>query len=328
MTETSVIPSFTKAILTALPRLGVHLPADLERRIQAAHADQRLPMALQNEFWQAVVDREPDPAIGLAIGSALQPAHYDLVGFLVMSSPSLADAADGLVSYSALIGEGGQFYRQHRDGTWRLTYQADFRIARAHRQNAILAAIMQGSRWLVGQDLAPVAVGFEFEPPANLEAYRNCFGDARLDFRQDAAYIEILDTDWQRPISSGSETVQHQMRDLAQQQLQRIHPGTVVDEVRQLLRQKPALGRAQVAHLLAVSERHLTRKLHDHNTSYRELADDVRRERALDRLADPRLTQEALASYLGYSDASALAKAFRRWTGMSMQAYRRRQGMR
>ena len=46
---------------------------------------------------------------------------------------------------------------------------------------------------------------------------------------------------------------------------------------------------------------------------------------AIDYLNDPRLTLAEVAWLLGYSEHSALTRAFRRWTGESPQQWRRRQ---
>lgn len=322
---TTVTPSFTKAILTVLPTLGIHLPAPLLTGLQALPADQRLPMPLQEALWQAVEEQAVEEqatgaGIGLRIGSALQLANFDMVGFLLLSSPTLAEAAEALVSYSKLIGEGGSFSRERTARGWRLNYRADFQIARSIRLDAILTSILHGARWLVGQDLAPLQVGFEGEDDHCAERHR-LFGAARLNFSQPLTYLEFSNSDWQRRLTSGSREVQQQMQRLAQQQLQRMAPQTMADKVSALLRRQPWLSRVQVAQLLAVSERHMNRRLAEQQLSFRMVADKVRMECALELLQERGATQESMASYLGYSDGSAFAKAFRRWTGMSMRTY-------
>lgn len=319
MTST-VTPSFTKAILTVLPAVGVQLPAELLAAMQGLQADQRLPMPLQDELWQAVENQATDACVGLRIGSALQLANFDMVGFLLLSSPTLAEAAEALVSYSTLIGEGGNFSRERTAHGWRLNYRADFQVARAIRLDAILASILHGARWLVGADLEPLQAGFEATDDLCAERH-HFFGSARLNFSQPLSYLEFSAADWQRQLTSGSREVQQQMQRLAQQQLQRMRPKNMADKVSALLRRQPWLGRAQVAQLLSVSERHMNRRLAEQQVSFRMVADKVRMECALELLQERGATQESMASYLGYSDGSAFAKAFKRWTGMSMRSY-------
>ena len=83
-------------------------------------------------------------------------------------------------------------------------------------------------------------------------------------------------------------------------------------------------GLATVDHLaraLAMSRRTLERALAAEGPSATALFDEARRELALAWL--PHATVDEVASRLGYSDARAFARAFRRWTGRSPSDVRR-----
>ncbi|MCA9673459.1 MAG: helix-turn-helix transcriptional regulator, partial [Myxococcales bacterium] len=79
-----------------------------------------------------------------------------------------------------------------------------------------------------------------------------------------------------------------------------------------------------VARRLAVSERTLHRRLAAEATTFAALVDDARRERALLLVDDASLTSGELAFLLGYSEPSALIRAFKRWTGDTPCGYRAR----
>jgi AraC-like DNA-binding protein len=72
---------------------------------------------------------------------------------------------------------------------------------------------------------------------------------------------------------------------------------------------------AAVARTLATSDRSLQRRLQEEGTSFREVVDDARRELAVGYLGDRRMTVAEVAYLLGYSEASAFVRAFKRWTG-------------
>jgi AraC-like DNA-binding protein len=61
-----------------------------------------------------------------------------------------------------------------------------------------------------------------------------------------------------------------------------------------------------------------------HGRPFTALLDDVRRERALTALALPDTSVKALAEELGFSEASAFHRAFKRWTGETIGAFRSR----
>ena len=88
-----------------------------------------------------------------------------------------------------------------------------------------------------------------------------------------------------------------------------------------LIRQHPRAGKERIADLLALSGRHLNRRLAEEGLSFKQL-----RDRELQSLAEVALQREGkisvVAEELGFSDESAFAKAFRRWTGKSPAQFR------
>ena len=65
---------------------------------------------------------------------------------------------------------------------------------------------------------------------------------------------------------------------------------------------------------LGMNERTLRRKLEAENTSYRQILADVRQRLAIEYLRKTQLTNEEIATQLGYSDAANFRHAFMRWT--------------
>ena len=78
---------------------------------------------------------------------------------------------------------------------------------------------------------------------------------------------------------------------------------------------------AAIARAVAMSRRSLERALALAGTSATALIDDERRRLALAWL--PALSVDEVATRLGYSDARAFARAFRRWTGKAPSDVRR-----
>src|SRR5213079_869494 len=74
-----------------------------------------------------------------------------------------------------------------------------------------------------------------------------------------------------------------------------------------------SVGADELARALGMSRRSLDRALADEGTSAGALLEDERKQRALAWL--PTMSVEQVAGRLGYSDARAFARAFKRWTG-------------
>lgn len=77
-----------------------------------------------------------------------------------------------------------------------------------------------------------------------------------------------------------------------------------------------------VADALRISPGTLRRRLKTEGTSYQALKDDIRRDIAIELLADRGTSVFAVASALGYVEASTFSRAFKSWTGLSPAAYR------
>jgi AraC-like DNA-binding protein len=79
-----------------------------------------------------------------------------------------------------------------------------------------------------------------------------------------------------------------------------------------------------VAAELHLSANTLRRRLGAEGASYQGLKDALRRDAAIHLLTGSRLSVEAIAARLGYEDASAFHRAFRKWLGMQPGEYRAR----
>ena len=84
----SVTVHYAQAILQAAERLALPLPAELREPSREA----RIPLARQDELWEAFCAVAGDPLIGLRLGHALQVGHLDMVGALLMSCETLGEA--------------------------------------------------------------------------------------------------------------------------------------------------------------------------------------------------------------------------------------------
>lgn len=81
-------------------------------------------------------------------------------------------------------------------------------------------------------------------------------------------------------------------------------------------------GMETVAARFNLSSQTLRRRLDEEGTSYRAVKDEVRRELVLKLLRDPFATTTEVARRCGFSEASALARAVKSWTGVYPRQYR------
>jgi len=102
----------------------------------------------------------------------------------------------------------------------------------------------------------------------------------------------------------------------------------VGSDVRRLLTKRVPAGEAtigSVARELATTPRTLQRRLASAGLSFQDLVEQTRQEIAEKYLTDLSLSIAEVSYLLGYSEPSALHRAFKRWKGVTPQAFRESQ---
>lgn len=315
----SVTVHYAQAILQAAERLGLPLPTQL-----LPEGDARIPLARQDALWEAFCTAAGDPLIGLRLGSALQVGHLDMVGALLMSCDSVGEALEALLEYYPIVGEGGEF-ALHREagGVW-LLYRPFYAVRRVERVEAVLASLVRLTRWIAGERVAPALLQIAHAPRAPHSEYQALLG-CPLQFEAGQYALRFAEADLAIPLIQANARMREHLRALADAQLGGLDSQSLAGRVQQLLRQQPRWGKERVADQFALSGRHLVRKLAEEGTSFKLL-----REQVLQRMAEQLLREDVrlseVAERLGFSDESALVKAFRRWTGMTPGQFRQGQG--
>jgi AraC-like DNA-binding protein len=100
---------------------------------------------------------------------------------------------------------------------------------------------------------------------------------------------------------------------------------SVESEVQKLLPHGRA-NRQRVAKALGLSERTLSQRLVEENTSYEKVIDRLRRSLALHYIEEPSLSLTQIAWLLGYEGPTSFNYAFVRWTGSSASDARNEKG--
>lgn len=101
----------------------------------------------------------------------------------------------------------------------------------------------------------------------------------------------------------------------------------MIHRVRATLLEAFATTEPTISHVtgrLNTSKSTLLRRLREEGTTFQKLLDGTRRELAARYLLTSTLNNQQIAHLLGYHDTSAFQRAFRKWTGQTPQALRRK----
>ena len=178
------------------------------------------------------------------------------------------------------------------------------------------------SSWLIGRRIPLRRVDFSYPEPPHGGEYHLIFG-CPLGFEAQTTAL-TFDTRFLRmPVVQDEGALHRYLRGSPAELLSRRDYGAnTAGLVRRILGNGISGGLPEVAARLGVSAPTLRRKLAAEGTSFREVREQLLRDQAVASLVRGGESVEELALRLGFSEASAFHRAFKRWTGSSPGAYR------
>lgn len=283
-----------------------------------ADPDARLPVANMRRLWQAVIERDDDPNLGLQVGVTATAKRMGLVGYAMYFSDDLFEAMLQLSRYERLISDALSFRITPRSSA--TVIRAGLRpymIAQRHPVVATLAMLITIAREITQTEFQPLRVFVPMPQPADPQEYERVFG-AGVRFEADEATIEFSNEQITLPVVAHDHSLHNYLNELADSKLKALGEKDVklVDSVRRSIWTSMQRGRPNLrgtASNLGMSPRTLQRRLGEHGLSFQLLLDELRRELSEELRAGQGYSATETAFLLGYSEPSAYQRAQRRW---------------
>jgi AraC-like DNA-binding protein len=322
-TDATVVPSVARALLALLSERGIS-PDRICRGLGFSHRDlMDLDVRLSYRQTRLLITRAQralgDPTLGVSVGARQSPLAWGVAGLAMLVSETLGDAIAYGLDHQ---GEAGALLEHHatmlRD---EMVVEVkpkvfDLQIEPFLVEEAFSSAVAV-VRCLVGPGYSPDRIELAYPRPAQTDGYARFFA-CPVRFSTGANRM-FSNSRWLKTRLPGYDPVMcgplraeldgllkrpEDRSDLIESLSSRLRSG--VDE-RQALH--------AVAQQLNMSERTLRRRLVEKKVSYRQLLDEVRRERARDLLHSTAMTVREVAQAVGFADARSFRRAFKRWTG-------------
>ena len=294
-----------------------------------ADPDRLLDIAQVVGLFEAAASETGDDCFGLHLGTTYDFASIGALSYAVLNAPTVDVAVENLARYGQTFVPGGAITLARNGPQVAVGYVLDVADPESCRQHAEGAALvtMRLLRRLIGPDWRPERVDFGHAAPRDTSEHARLLG-VPLRFRQPIAMAVVFDgAVLARPI----EGADRRLLPIVERHLTEVLASTGgaggwLDEVRNAIAETLCDGAPTirtVAKRLGTSVRTLQRRLGEHDAVFSALVDDVRREIAL-RYLDGTAELTEIAFLTGYSELSAFSRAFRRWTGSTPLAERKR----
>lgn len=329
-TQPAFHPAYARLVCMTLRKRGVDVPRLLAGTglswAQLIDASRGLNFIQMRSLIHAAIALSGSPLIGMEVGAALPLSAHGQVGFAAMASRDVEQALDVIVRYARLRSSALEWRMLRGEHGCRVQVREcfdldDVRIPILEATTMLLVQILEA---LVGD--APEQMEFRLPYPAAPwhAAYATRFS-GNIVFEAPCLEIRLPGALLAAPcLTADPLAYAAARRDCEEALAQLVLEGDLLQQVRARLQGRDGEypGCAEMAAELHMSARTLMRRLKRRGTSYQELLDDVRKERAQWFLRHTSYPVEAIAERLGYLDTSNFGRTFRRWFGMSPKEFR------
>ncbi len=277
----------------------------------------------------AILDRSAvaaaNPLLGAQLGHDYRPGLLGLLDYLFLSAATVQDAFETAVRYGSIVAAYGAYRRTVRDGGVGVERTVPAWPGSDQAETFVLGWHLTMARFATGRPVRPLHVGVTQRSSAGVKELAGMFGVPEVELGSGTAVLVLDPADSALPLLGSDPALARVLRRHADLRL--TGTASLTDRVRGLLEtgmlgSRVDLGSA--ARELAVSPRTLQQHLQAAGTSWQAELDAARCGRATELLRQGTSTVAAIGRDLGFSDARAFRRAFRRWTGSGPDEYRAR----
>ena len=277
-----------------------------------------IPIATLGRLLRVAASRSGCAQVGLLVGARSGLGHQGVVGLLVRHSPDVGTALRNLTAHLHLRDRGAVAPLLVSDGAASLGYEIYQPNVEGGGQicDGAMAIATNILRALCGRAWRPSEVHFAHRAPADLRHHRRFFG-APIRFDADRTAL-VFASKWLGHRIGGADPAIFRRLTSRVDALEGRANADLPAQIRRMLRVILLTGKGSVDELagrLAIHRRTLNRRLQAQGTSLHRLVEEIRSEIARQLVGNTRMSLTDVAATLGYADASAFTRAFRRWTG-------------
>jgi len=265
-----------------------------------------------------------EPGLGFHLGLSMRASVYGFPGFAAMTAETLRQAEELAIRYAPLLTTLVSLRLEVQGDVSSLIVDehSDPRSAR----DILLISAMVGLRQ-VGEDITAGRLKASIELSIPQPDYYVQFAHLvpRVRFGQPVNRLVADASAAALPLSMAHPAAFRLAGEQCESALEALGlEATFVARVRRVLNRREGFRSLRhVAKELGLSERRLMKMLAEQQTSFGDLLEQERQQRAMRLLSTSHLTLKEIAAQLGYSAVSNFVRAFHRSTGQTPAAYRR-----
>ncbi|GIQ68127.1 AraC family transcriptional regulator [Xylanibacillus composti] len=267
-----------------------------------------------------------DDHFGLHQGALTDVSDLGILGYVMMHSANVKDALQCYRRYHDILCSGYNMDWQVQGNELRLYFlHVHASNISRHCMEDMVSAVFHLLGRMASRPVPVRELHFRHEPPSDVSPYTKIFGIVpRFSAAHNMLLVdkEVLDY----PILYADARLRRTFEPMAESMLEQLVQGKVFTDkvVQHMMDCLPAAfpSLPETARAFGLSARSLQARLKEEQTTYQELAAQVRREIAVSYLRKLDYSIAEIAYLLHFSEPSSFSMAFKRWTGLTPGQYR------
>lgn len=284
----------------------------------------KVPLQVCEAILRRAVELTGEPALAVHVGTQMRVSTHGFLGFAAMTAGTAREALDLAVRFASTRTSAIGLALYVEGATASLVIEERTPLSPLIREFVVIAlfiGIWQLGQALTGQPLDGVAE-CAFSAPHYVGKLPTA---GRLCFDCPANRLVFPSAALEHPLRSADAVATRLAREQCERELAEVVDASLPGRIRTMLSESDTVYSLEdVARSLRISTRSIKRKLAERGTTFSEIRDDLRRQRALLLLDNRELSIGDVAARLGYSELPNFTRAFRKWTGKTPLAYRER----
>lgn len=322
MPEPSSLANWTRALCKQLDALDLDSAALCRAAgIDPAQADNShtaFPLSATLQLWRLAIAASNDPALGLRVSRFVSPATFHALGYTLVASGSLREVFERIVRYHSSAEDSLALDLKRADDRYEFDFHAPPGCAPHANEvmDAFAAIYLRTCRNRLGRGYVPLAVHLQRDAPKNPQPWHEMFR-APLYFSSQYNRLEFASAGFESHLDDSPRPPGEDEQPPAIGWERRVRG--VIENL--LPEGEPSAQ--SIAEALGLTTRSLQRHLADEGCRYDLLLNQCRQNLALLHMSDPHSSLSEVAGLLGFADTDSLSRAFKRWTGLTPEQYRR-----
>lgn len=297
------------------------LPID---HVKLSDPKTHVPLQVCEAILARAIELTREPALAVRVGMQMRVSTHGFLGFAAMTAGTAGEALDLAVRFASTrtSAVGLALYVEGKAAS--LVLEERTPLTPLIREFVVIALFL--GIWQLGQALTGAPIDGVAECAFPVPDYLGKLPMAgRVRFDCPAHRLVFSSSVLDRKLPSADAVATRLAREQCERELAEVVDAGLPARIRALLAESDGTRSVEdIAADLHMSARTLKRKLADRGTTFSELRDDLRRQRALLLLDNRELSIGDVAARLGYSELPNFTRAFRKWTGQTPLAYRER----